>query len=99
MPHIAREYKYVASTPHQLIESIANDENIKWCNPYGSLSKSRQEKLKPIFLKILDITTGGDHLSFINHVLSPMDVAQHIYPSNEVIFITISNTILCNTIV
>ena len=84
MPHRQREYKYLASTPQQLFQQIANDDNIKWCNPYGSLSKERQRKIRPVLLKLLDIITGGDHLSFLNDILSPMDVAKHIYPANEV---------------
>ena len=87
MPVVPITYNYTASTPQQLFTEISNDGNIDWCTPWGSLGQSRKNQLRPIFLKLLDLMTGGDHLSFINDILSPMDVAKHIYPANEVISI------------
>ena len=84
MPVVNREYKYIASTPQQLITKIANDDNIQWLNAYSSLTRESQLTWRPIFLKLLDTITGGDVISFINDILTPIDVATHIYPANEV---------------
>ena len=84
MPSVPKEYKYIASTPQQLFQQIANDDRIKWLSPYGSLTRKTQLKYRPLFLKLLDTITGGDILSFINDIITPMDLATHISPTNKV---------------
>ena len=37
-----------------------------------------------VIIKILNILTGGDILGFIDDYLTPLDIAQHIHPANEV---------------
>eukprot|EP01084_Bolivina_argentea_P082589 149528_1 len=78
-------YQYTASTQYQLFTKISRDPTIKPFAPYGSYKKTRRNELKPIILKILQIVTGNDELSFINDLLGPMDVALHIYPANQII--------------
>ncbi len=86
MPSIPKDYIYSASTQYKLFQQIADDHNIKWFSPYGSYKKSRRSEVKAIILKILKILTGGDVLSFVNDVLTPMDIAQHIHPADKVCF-------------
>ena len=84
MPSVARKYEYWATTQYKLFAQIASDPNIKSFGPYGLYKNSRRKEVKPIIFELLKKLTGGDYLSFINDILTPLDVAEHISPASEV---------------
>eukprot|EP01083_Nonionella_stella_P136602 415771_1 len=76
-----------ASTVNQLFAKIADDPNVQWMSRYGALKQSQQYVRRKMAIKYLQILSGGDHLQLINDLLTPMDVAQHIEPCNNVCII------------
>ena len=56
---VAKEHKCIASTHQQLIKQIANDINIQWLSPYGSLTTSSGSDLA-----VHDIGIHTAHLMF-----------------------------------
>eukprot|EP01084_Bolivina_argentea_P243106 407605_1 len=78
------EFTYFARTSKALFEQIANDIKVEWLGPYGEFSSSYKTKIKRLIVKILNILTGGDVITLINDILTPLDIANHIYPANKV---------------
>ena len=79
------EYVYNAGSPRILLDLIAEDTRVKHhFRPYGQYGDRYRRDLRPTFLKLLRVFTGGDVFGFLNDILSPLDVAQHIQPANKV---------------
>eukprot|EP01083_Nonionella_stella_P050476 134272_1 len=87
MPYVQKEWTWHASTVNQLFAKIAEDPNVQWMSRYGALKQSQQYVRRKMAIKYLQILSGGDHLQLINDLLTPMDVAQHIEPCNNVCII------------
>lgn len=78
------EYIFNAASPRILLKQLAEDPRVNF-RPYGEYSdRYRKGTLRPIFLKLLKVVTGGDVFGFLNEILSPYEVAEHIYPANKV---------------
>ena len=85
MPRRPTIYSYSARTTFGLFNQICNDDKIQWFDkPYGACQKTQRSKYRKTILNILELLTGYDVISFINDILTPYDVAKHIYPANKV---------------
>lgn len=81
----AYAYEFDAGSPRILLDQIVEDPRVKaHFRPYGEYSDRQKRDLRPTFLKLLKVFTGGDVFSFLNDILSPSDVAEHIHPANKV---------------
>lgn len=79
------QYVFAAGSPQILLGQLADDERVKAAfRPYGTYKPRTRQDLRPILLKLLNVLTGGDLFSFLNDILTPYDVAEHIYPANKV---------------
>eukprot|EP01083_Nonionella_stella_P252804 870614_1 len=99
MPYVQKEWTWHASTVNQLFAKIAEDPNVQWMSRYGALKQSQQYVRRKMAIKYLQILSGGDHLQLINDLLTPMDVAQHIEPCNNVCIITFAADFLLSIMV
>ena len=78
-------YVFNADSPLILLQQVAEHPLIKdHFRAYGEYSASWQRTLRPTFHKLLNVLCGDDVNSFVNAILSPHEVAEHIYPANKV---------------
>ena len=85
MPRRPQTYSYSAITAFDLLNQICTDDKIQWLDkPYGSCKGTQKRIHRKTILNVLELLTGYDVISFINDILSPYEVAKHVYPANNV---------------
>lgn len=82
-------YVFDAGSPRILLDQLSEHALVKdHFRPYGEYCDRYKRSLRPTFLKLLKVFTGGDVFGFLNDILTPYDVAEHIYPANKVVVLS-----------